>query len=63
LAKIQLSYLTYGIVNINKDITYIPNEVLTSRHDSVFECYTCELDLQKKPGWLQTVHAIMFNVP
>jgi len=33
LAKIQLSSLTYGIVNINKHITYITNEVLTSRHD------------------------------
>jgi len=33
LAKIQLSSLTYGIVNISKHITYISNEVLTSRHD------------------------------
>ena len=48
LAKIQLSSLTYGIVNINKHITYITNEVLTSRHDWIFERYTCELDLPKK---------------
>jgi len=48
LAKIQLSSLTYGIVNINKHITYINNEVLTSRHDCDFERYTCELDLPKK---------------
>jgi len=47
LAKIQLSSLTYGIVNINKRITYITNEVLTSIHDCVFERYTCELDLPK----------------
>jgi len=51
LAKIQLSSLTYGIVNIDQHITYISNEVLTSRHDCVFERYTCELDLPKKlPG-------------
>ena len=37
LAKIPLSSPTYGIVNINKHITYITNEVLTSRHDCVFE--------------------------
>jgi len=48
LAKIQLSSLTYGIVNINKHITCITNNVLTSRHDFVFERYTCKLDLPKK---------------
>jgi len=48
LAKIQLSFLTYGIININKNITYITNEVLTSRHDCVFERYSCERDLPKK---------------
>jgi len=47
LAKIELSSLTYGIVNINKHITYIANVVLTSRNDCVFERYTCELGLLK----------------
>jgi len=63
LAKIHLSSLTYGIVNINKHKTYITNEVLTSRHDCVFERYTCDLDLKKNAGWLQTAHSIIFNVP
>jgi len=45
LANMQLSSLTYGIVNFNKHVTYITNEVLTSRHDCLFERYTCELDL------------------
>jgi len=37
LSKMELSSLTYGIVNVNKRITYITNEVLTSRHDCLFE--------------------------
>jgi len=48
LANIQLSSLIYGIVNLNMNLTYITNEVLTLRHDCAFECYTCELDLPKK---------------
>jgi len=48
LAKIQLSFMAYGIVNFNKHVTYISNEVLTLRRDCVFERYTCELDLPKK---------------
>jgi len=48
LMKIELSSLTYGIVNIYKRITYINNEVLTSRHDCVFGRYTCDMDLPKK---------------
>jgi len=48
LVKIQPSSLTYGIVNFNKHVTYKTNEVLKSRHDCVFERYTCELDLPKK---------------
>ena len=63
LAKFQLSSLTYGIVNIIKHIKYISYEVLTSRHDCVFERYTCDLDLKKNAGWLQTAHSIIFNVP
>jgi len=48
LAKIQLPSLTYGIVNFSKHVTYISNEVLTSKQDCVFERYTCELVLPKK---------------
>jgi len=47
LKKIGLS-LAYGIVSINKRVTYITNEVLTSKHDCVFEIYTCNLDLPKR---------------
>jgi len=46
-SKMELSCLTYGIVNVSKRITYITNEVLTLRHDCVFESYTCDLDLPK----------------
>ena len=44
LMKIQLSSLAHGIVCINKSVTYITNEVLTSKHECVFECYTYDLD-------------------
>ena len=37
LGKIQLSSLTYETVHFNKHVTYIANEVLTSRHDCVFD--------------------------
>jgi len=48
LEKICLSSLAFGIVRINKRVTYITNEVLTSRHDCVFERYSCDLELTKK---------------
>jgi hypothetical protein len=48
LNKIHLSSLAYGIVCINKRVTYITNEVLTSKHECVFERYTYNLDLTKK---------------
>jgi len=35
LKKTQLSSLVYGIVCINKRVTYITNEELTSKHDCV----------------------------
>jgi len=44
----QILSLAYGIVCTNKRVTCITNEVLTSRHDCVFERYTCDLDLPKK---------------
>ena len=44
----QLSSLAYGIVCINKRVTYITNDLLTSNHDCVFERYPYDLDLPKK---------------
>ena len=35
-------------MSINKRVTYITNEVLTSKHNCVFEVYTCKLDLPKR---------------
>lgn len=35
LNTIRLSSLVYGIVCLNKRVTYITNEVLTSKHDCV----------------------------
>ena len=48
IKKIRLSSLTYKIVNINKRVTYITNEVLTSKHDCVLEVCTCNLDFPKR---------------
>jgi len=45
--KISLSTLAFGIVCINKRVTYITNEVPTSRHDYVFKRYTCDFELPK----------------
>jgi hypothetical protein len=48
LKKIQLFSVAYGIVSINKCVTYITNEVLTSNHDCVFQYYSYDLDLPKR---------------
>ena len=48
LKEIQLSSLAYGIVCINKHVTYITNKVLTSKPYCVFERYTYYSDLPKK---------------
>jgi len=42
LSRIILYSLTYGIVSIDRHVTIITNEVLTSRHDCVFERYFCD---------------------
>jgi len=47
IKRMRLSSLAYGIVCINKRVTYITNEVLTSRHDAFFERYNCDLELPK----------------
>jgi hypothetical protein len=41
--KIQLSSLAYGVVCINKRLTNIANDTLTSRHECIF--HTCAFDL------------------
>jgi len=41
--KIKLSSLAYGVVCINKRLTYITNDTLTSRHECIF--HMCAFDL------------------
>ena len=48
LKKIHLSSPAYGIVCINKIVTYINNKVLTSKHNCVIERYNYDLELPKK---------------
>ena len=50
LKRIRLPSLAYGIIIVNRHITCITNETITSKHDCVFERYTCHLDLPKKFG-------------
>jgi len=40
----RLSSLAYGIVCINKCVTYITNEVLTSKHEYRFDVFATDLD-------------------
>jgi hypothetical protein len=47
LNKIRLSSLAYGTVSVHKCVTYVTNEVLTSRHDCVLERHTYDLDMPK----------------
>ena len=44
----RLSSETYGIVRINKRVTCITNEVLTSKHDCLFHLFTYELHLSQQ---------------
>jgi hypothetical protein len=48
LNKIQLSSLTYAIISLNERVTYITNEVLTSRHDCEFGILPRDLDKPKR---------------
>lgn len=48
LQEISLSTLTFSIVSVNKSLTYITNEMLTSRHGCVYEKYTCDLAMPKR---------------
>jgi len=45
---ISLSSLVYGTVCINNRVTFITNEVLTSKHDCVFDLFAYELHLPQQ---------------
>jgi hypothetical protein len=46
--KIRLSSLVYGIVSVRKRVTYITNQVLTSKHECVLDLFGCDLHLPKR---------------
>ena len=48
LKRMRLSSLVYGIVCINKRVTYITNQVLASKHDCVFDLCDIDLHLAKR---------------
>jgi len=48
LKRMRLSSLAHGILCINKRVTYITNELLTSRHDCVFDLFDIDLQLPKR---------------
>ena len=43
LKRMRLSSLAYGVVCINKRLTYITNDVLTSRHECRFDVFDLDL--------------------
>jgi len=47
LSKIRLSSLAYGIVCVNNRVTYITNEVLTSKHNCLSELFAYNLHAPK----------------
>ena len=48
LSKIRLSSLAYVIVSVNNPVTYITNEVLTSRHNCVSRLFDYDLHARKR---------------
>jgi hypothetical protein len=48
LKRMRLSSLVYGIVCIKKRVTYITNQVLTSKHGCVFDLFDINLHLPKR---------------
>ena len=48
LQNMRLSSLVYGIVCINKRVTYITNQVLSSKHDCVYDFFDINLRLPKR---------------
>ena len=45
--RMRLSSLVYGILCINKQVTYITNQVLTSKHGCMFDLFDIDLRLPK----------------
>jgi len=48
LGKIRLLTLAYGIVCVNNRVTYITNEVLTSKHDCLSDLFAYNLHAPKR---------------
>ena len=48
LKTMRLSSLVYGVVCINKRLTYITNDVLTSRHECRFYVFASDLDKPRR---------------
>jgi hypothetical protein len=48
LNKIGLSSLVYGIVSVRKRVTYITNQVLTSKHECILDLFGCDFHLPKR---------------
>jgi hypothetical protein len=44
LNKMIIASLAYGIVCVNRRVTFITSEVLTARHDCVSNLFACKLD-------------------
>ena len=44
LKNIELGCLAYGIVTIKDRVTYLTNEVLSSKHDCVTDLYFCDYE-------------------
>jgi hypothetical protein len=43
LTKMRIASLAYGIVSINRRVTFVTSEVLTARHDCVFDIFANKL--------------------
>jgi hypothetical protein len=48
LRKMRLSLLAYGIVFLNKRLTYITNDVLTSKYECKFDVFALNLHKPKR---------------
>jgi hypothetical protein len=48
LNKIRLFSLVYAIVSVRKRVTYITNQVLTSKHECILDLFGCDLHLPKR---------------
>jgi len=48
LRKLRLLFLAYVVVCINKRLTYITNDVLTSRHEFKFDVFALDLDRPRR---------------